>query len=238
MEYNVGNHRGTTKNVLDSGFVRLVDYMGSDLSIVRSARVSYDADWRAGDSEKSDKRLIKYLWKNNHSTPFESVTITLEVKAPIFVFRQWHRHRTMSYNEVSARYTELDMGYYSPDASLIGTQSASNKQMRDVTELSEDEKEIRRKQINMYNAHCADAFGMYNDLITMGWPRELARMVLPLSAYSRMFATVNLLNMLKFLRLRDHEHAQHEIRVYAKAINEILSLILPVTMETVNGERS
>jgi len=236
MGYNTGDHRGTTKNVLDSGFVRLVDYMGSDLSIVRSARVSYDADWRAGDSEKSDARLIKYLWKHNHSTPFESVAITLEVKAPIFVFRQWHRHRTMSYNEVSARYTELDMGYYSPDASLIGTQSANNKQMRDVTELSEDEKETRRKQINMYNAHCADAFGMYNDLITMGWPRELARMVLPLSAYSRMFVTVNLLNMLKFLRLRDHEHAQHEIRVYAKAINEILSLILPVTMETVNGD--
>ena len=90
--------------VLDHGFVRLVDHMGSDLSVVRAARVSYAEEWRAGEDTGSDSRLINYLWKNKHSTPFEAVTFTFEIKAPIFVFRQWHRHRTWTYNELSGRY--------------------------------------------------------------------------------------------------------------------------------------
>lgn len=98
--------------VLDHGFVRLVDWMGDDCSVVRAARVSYDAAWRAGEDEKGDERLIRYLWKHKHTTPFEAVTFTFEVKAPIFVFRQWHRHRTWSYNELSARYRELPEEYY------------------------------------------------------------------------------------------------------------------------------
>ena len=104
--------------VLDAGFIRLVDHMGGDLSIVRAARVSHDADWRE-HGEKNDNRLINYLWTHRHTTPFEAVTMTFEIKAPILVFRQWHRHRTQSYNEVSARYTELDMGWYVPAAGTI-----------------------------------------------------------------------------------------------------------------------
>lgn len=108
------------KNVLDHGFVRLTDSMGSDLSVVRAARVSYDADWRAGDDTGSDARLIRYLWRNAHTSPFESVTFTFEVKAPIFVFRQWHRHRTWSFNEVSARYAELPSDFYTPAPEIVG----------------------------------------------------------------------------------------------------------------------
>jgi len=116
--------------VLDHGLVRLVDFMGSDLSIVRNARVSYDAEWRAGEDAGKDAKLIEYLIKNKHTTPLESVNMTFEIKAPIFVFRQWHRHRTWSYNEISARYAELPEEFYTPLAHHITTQSASNKQMR------------------------------------------------------------------------------------------------------------
>src|SRR5687768_15107954 len=117
-------------SVLDHGFIRLVDSMGSDLSVVRSARVSYDAEWRTGEDEGKDAKLINYLMKNRHTSPFESVTFTFEVKAPIFVFRQWHRHRTWSFNEVSARYSELPEEFYVPAVEQITTQSTSNKQMR------------------------------------------------------------------------------------------------------------
>ena len=117
-------------NVLDHGHVRLVDSMGDDLSIVRNARVSYDAEWRAGEDKGGDERLINYLYKNHHNTPFESVTFTFDVKAPIFVLRQWHRHRTQSYNELSARYRELPAEFYVPELEQITTQSTDNKQMR------------------------------------------------------------------------------------------------------------
>ena len=118
-------------DVLDHGFVRLVDHMGGDLSISRNARVSYDAEWRAGEDAGSDARLINYLYNNGHNTPFEAVTLTFDVKAPIFVFRQWHRHRTQSYNELSARYRELPEEFYIPEPHLVGKQNADNKQMRD-----------------------------------------------------------------------------------------------------------
>ncbi len=124
-------------HVLDHGFVRLVDRMGSDLSIVRAARVSHDADWRAGDNEGNDARLIKYLLIHQHSTPFEAVTLTFELKMPIFLARQWHRHRTWSYNEVSARYTELPADFYVPEADDVGRQSKITKQARELLARSE-----------------------------------------------------------------------------------------------------
>ena len=124
-------------DVLDHGFVRLVDSMGSDISVSRAARVSYDAAWRAGEDQGSDAKLIRYLWKNHHTTPFEAVSFTFEIKAPIFVFRQWHRHRTWSYNELSARYRELPEEFYLPDPAMIGQQSASSKQARDIGEADD-----------------------------------------------------------------------------------------------------
>src|ERR1700686_1662122 len=116
--------------VLDHGHVRLVESMGSDLSIVRNARVSYDAEWRTGEDDGKDARLIDYLVKHGHTSPFEAVQFTFDVKAPIFVFRQWHRHRTWSFNEISARYAELPEEFYVPAVEQITMQHTSNKQMR------------------------------------------------------------------------------------------------------------
>lgn len=205
--------------VLDSGYVRLVDWMGGDLSIVRAARCSYDAAWRTGASEGSDRRLIQYLMSHSHSTPFEAVGMTFEVKAPIFVFRQWHRHRTWSYNEVSARYTELPEEFYAPNVEAIGLQSKTNKQGRDVNvTLSEHTAEQRQHEIELYRTTCSAAFDRYRQLLEAGWPRELARGVLPVATYSKMFGTVNLWNLLKFAVLRSDSHAQPEIKVYSDAM--------------------
>lgn len=211
--------------VLNHGLVRLVDHMGSDLSIVRSARVSYNAEWRAGEDEGKDAKLIDYLVKNHHTSPLECVQFTFEVKAPIFVFRQWHRHRTWSFNEVSARYSVLPEEYYIPEVSQITTQSTSNKQMR--TDEIHPEAEFIQAAIS---SACAASFKVYHGLLQYGVPRELARGVLPVNTYSHMFATVDLHNLAGFLRLRDHSHAQHEIRVYAQAMLELIEPIVPVTV--------
>ncbi len=223
---------GNKIDVLDHGFVRLVDYMGDDLSIVRAARVSYAAAWRAGVDEGSDAKLIQYLWKNRHTSPFEAVTLTWEVKAPIFVFRQWHRHRTWSYSELSGRYKELPNEFYIPGASIIGAQSKDNKQGRDIGEIPNpfDEPPSRSADIDVYESMCKMAFRTYEDLLREGWPRELARAVLPVSTYSHMFATVNLRNLFHFLDLRLHEHAQWEIQQYAKAMKELSLEVAPVAV--------
>jgi thymidylate synthase (FAD) len=223
--------------VLNHGHVRLVDHMGSDLSIVRNARVSYDSEWRAGEDKGSDTRLINYLYKNGHNTPFESVTITFDVKAPIFVLRQWHRHRTQSYNELSARYRELPNEWYVPEPHLIGKQNADNKQMRDVLTEQEFEKlgDMEKSQMEHYSRHigmaCAENYNKYMYLISQGVPRELARGILPLNMYSHMFATMNLHNLFRFLGERLHPHAQYEIRVYAEAMLELIKPIVPVATE-------
>lgn len=211
-------------DVLDHGFVRLVDSMGSDLSVARAARVSYDAAWRAGEDDGSDARLIGYLWRNHHTTPFEAVTFTFEIHAPIFVLRQWHRHRTWSYNELSARYRPLPEAYYLPDISKIGQQATKNKQGREESNVD------RANDLARIDAHCKRAFYEYGRLLEAGWPRELARMVLPVNTYSHMFATVDLLNLLKFFTLRCDAHAQHEIRVFADAMRKLVRPIVPVSI--------
>lgn len=218
-------------DVLDHGFVRLVDSMGGDLSIVRAARVSYDAAWRAGENQGGDHRLINYLWKNAHTSPFEAVSLTFEIKAPIFVFRQWHRHRTWSYNEVSARYTELPEEFYVPDPALIGEQAQQNKQARVIDSGDGAQRKRRELEVAAVRDHCGRAFATYRGLLESGWPRELARSVLPVNTYSHMFATVNLLNLFRFLTLRCHEHAQYEIRVYAEAMRDLVRSIAPVAVE-------
>ena len=215
--------------VLDHGFVRLVDSMGDDLSVVRAARVSYAAAWRAGENEGSDQRLIRYLWGHKHTTPFEAVTFTFEVKAPIFVFRQWHRHRTQSINELSARYRELPTCYYLPDPALIGVQSTDNKQGRSLA-VDDNTLEQRRKDVQDLDEAMRWLFTIYEGLVERGWPKELARIVLPVSTYSHMFVTVNLLNLFKFLALRCDEHAQYEIRKYAEAMLRLITPIVPVSV--------
>lgn len=208
-------------DVLDHGFVRLVDSMGSDLSVSRAARVSYNEEWRAGEDEGSDTKLIKYLKKNKHHTPFEAVTLTLEVKAPIFVFRQWHRHRTWTYNELSARYRELPEEVYMPD---FRAQSKINKQGSD----GHIEPAIADALKQEFAAAYERAFIVYRTALKEGVAKEIARSVLPVATYSHMFATVNLLNLMRFLSLRDHSHAQYEIRVYAEAMRELAKMVAPV----------
>jgi len=219
--------------VLDHGLVRLVDHMGSDLAIVRNARVSYDAEWRAGEDEGKDTKLINYLLKNRHTSPFEAVSFTFEVKAPIFVFRQWHRHRTWSFNEISARYAELPEEFYVPAVEQITTQAKGNKQMR-----SDEENANASDAAQIIASSCTKAFLDYRVLLGLGVPRELARGVLPVNTYSHMFATVDLHNLLGFLTLRLHAHAQYEIRVYAEAMLDLIEPIVPVAVAAYRALRA
>ena len=211
------------QKILNCGYIRLVDSMGGDLSIVRSARVSYNADWRAGQDTGSDEKLIGYLMANGHNTPFESVVATFEVKAPIFIIRQWQRHRTQSYNEVSARYTELPEEFYIPEMDNVGLQSKHNKQGRE-NQQNPNANEI----VQSITKQNTLAFEQYHKLLALGCPREIARSVLPLGTYTKMFATANLHNWFRFLQERCHPHAQYEIRLYALAILEQLKNIAPV----------
>jgi len=233
--------------LLDHGFVRLVSYMqpvplpdneprpidwNGDLEISRNARVSYDAEGRP-----EDEKLINYLYTNGHNTPFESMTFTFEVKAPIFVFRQWHRHRTQSYNELSARYRELPEEFYIPEPHLVGQQNKDNKQMRNTMTaeefyaLREDQQVAIQLKLESMNKHNQAAFKLYREMLADGMPRELARSVLPVATYSHMFATVNLNNLFKFISERSHEHAQYEIRVYSDALLKLIEPIVPAAVK-------
>ena len=212
-------------NVLNHGLVRLIDYMGNDLSVIRSARVSYDAELRTGEDAGKDEKLIDYLMKNRHTSPFESVQFTFEVKAPIFVFRQLHRHRTQSINEVSARYTELPDEYYIPEVSQITQQSVNNKQQRndEVHPMAEQFQAAMTDQ-------CTAAFNLYKRMLAQGCPRELARGVLPVNTYSKMFTSMNLHNFFHLAGLRIHPHAQYEVKVFVEAMLELVEPIVPISV--------
>lgn len=214
-------------NVLDYGHIRLVDSMGSDLSVVRSARVSYNAEWRSGEDSGSDARLINYLVKNRHTSPLESVQFTFEVKCPLFVARQWMRHRSWGFNEVSARYSELPEELYVPTKGTIGVQNKDNKQMRDFADIDDF---LEDEIIELISTANRFSYDTYRTLIDKGCPREIARGVLPVNTYTHFFGTVDLHNLLHFIRLRDHDHAQYEIRVYAQAILKLIEPIAPVTV--------
>jgi thymidylate synthase (FAD) len=216
----------TRIDCLDHGYVILVDCMGDDKAIVEGARVSYDDLDLAGVDEEKDKKLIRYLYKNKHSSPFEQVEFKFQVQAPIFVFRQWHRHRTWSLNEMSARYTILPELFYVPEIMDIGEQSARSKQARDLKE--NERAEHIRSQIR---TSCGEAFSEYRQLLGWGCPRELARSVLPVATYSKMVAKVDLHNLFHFLKLRLHPHAQYEIRVYAEAMLRMITPVVPVAAE-------
>jgi len=233
-------------DVLDHGFVRLVSYMqpapskpfeiggplepaewSGDLEIVRNARVSYNGDWRTGTDEGSDDRLVRRLHARGHTTPFEAMVFTFEVKAPIFVFRQWHRHRTWSYIELSARYGVLPSEFYVPKPEHVGHQDPKEKQVRAMTTGSAS----NYLATDYIQAACMASFETYKQLLAAGVPRELARGVLPLNTYSRMFGTVDLHNLFHFLRLRMDSHAQWEIQQYANALLELISPVCPIAVE-------
>lgn len=210
--------------VLDHGFIRVVDYMGNDAAIVQAARVSYGK----GTKKLSDDRgLIRYLVKNRHTTPLEMCEIKLHVKMPIFVARQWVRHRMASINEMSARYSELDKEFYFPDPSVMGLQDTKNRQGR-TGEVGGD---VAALILESLKGKCDGAYEEYQSYLKDGLARELARMVLPLNIYTQWYWKIDLHNLLHFLGLRMDKHAQHEIRVYANVIGDLVAKWCPLAWE-------
>lgn len=204
--------------VLDHGFVRMVDYMGDEAAVVQAARVSYG---KGTKSASDDRGLLRYLLKHHHTTPFEMVEVKLHVKLPIFVARQWIRHRTANVNEYSARYSILEREFHIPEAAVLAKQSVVNKQGRDegVDDLSAEE--IRAILLHDANR----AFDSYEELADedgYGLARELARINLPLSTYTEWYWKTDMHNLMHFMKLRSDPHAQHEIKVYSDVIGHMV----------------
>ena len=207
--------------VLDKGFVRLVDYMGSDERIVQAARVSYGKGCK---TVREDAALIDYLLRHNHTSPFEQVVLTFHLKMPIFVARQWVRHRTGRMNEVSGRYSVMADEFYVPKREDVAHQATTNKQGRGEA-FAQDEAE---RLIEEISAAQQKAYGDYSAMIEQGVARELARINLPLSLYTQFYWQMDLHNLFHFLTLRLDSHAQCEIRVYAQAILKVVQALCPM----------
>jgi thymidylate synthase (FAD) len=213
------------QEILDHGYIEMVECMGSDERIIEAARMSTQAGFKGWPG---DERLLSYLWRNQHSSPFEMCEAVFEIKAPIFVARQWMRHRTQSYNEASARYTELCTEDYLPTVERLLNVDTENKQAQGTgAELGAWDAEVfRRDMAQQYE----NAGLLYGEMLEAGVPKELARCVLPVARYTVFRAKANLLNWLKFVRLRADSHAQYEIRVYADALEDMLAEKFPRTL--------
>ena len=211
-------------DVLDHGFIRVIDYMGDDAAICQAARVSYG---RGTKSVQNDEGLIRYLMRHWHSTPFEMCEIKLHVKLPVFVARQWIRHRTANVNEYSARYSILDREFYIPSPDKLAAQSVVNNQGRGEA-LSGDE---AARVLEYLKGDAARCYDHYSEMISQddqqGLARELARMNLPANVYTQWYWKVDLHNLFHFLRLRADAHAQYEIRVYAEEICKVVADWVP-----------
>ena len=222
--------------ILDHGFVRVVDYMGTDSAIVQAARVSYG---RGTKKVNEDAGLINYLMRHRHTTPFEMCEIKFHIKLPIFVARQWIRHRTANVNEYSGRYSIMDKEFYVPQAQHLAAQSHSNRQGRgDVLTGAEAARALEVLKGDALQAYKhyeemlnEDADGQVVDEAKTGLARELARMNLPVNFYTQWYWKIDLQNLLHFLSLRADAHAQYEIRVYAEAMLDILKAWLPITYQ-------
>lgn len=223
--------------VLDHGFVRVIDYMGNDSAVVQAARVSYG---RGTKQQNQDRGLIRYLMRHRHTTPFEMCEIKLHIKLPIFIARQWIRHRTANVNEYSARYSILDKEFYLPNADHLAAQSTTNMQGREMLLPKEQAAEVLEMLKNDSTRCYANYMHMMNldeatdeplDPNRMGVARELARMNLTLNYYTQWYWKVDLHNLLHFLALRADSHAQYEIRAYADAILEVVKQWVPFTYE-------
>lgn len=212
-----------TIQVLDKGFVRLVDVMGDDMSIVRAARVSYGQESKG---EKQDRGLINYLVRHQHTSPLEQVHFTFHERLPVFVARQKIRTRTANVNEISGRYVEMKEEYYTPDASRMLQQSTDNKQGSggELIKLPE-------AVVDMMEGEQRAAHDTYKTYLDMGLAKEVARINLPLSLYTEWYWTIDLHNLLRFLYLRLDKHAQWEIQQYAQAAYDLVKDIVPWTIE-------
>ena len=222
--------------ILDHGFIRVVDYMGNDTSIVQAARVSYG---KGTKKVSTDSGLIKYLMRHWHSTPFEMCEIKYHVKLPIFIARQWIRHRTANVNEYSARYSILDKEFYLPKTENLAAQSQSNRQGRGDVLQGEQAKKVlellkndAEQTYNNYEMMLNERYdGSVINEKEIGLARELARMNLTLNTYTQWYWKTDLLNLMNFLRLRADHHAQYEIRTYADAMLDTLKKWVPITYE-------
>ena len=222
--------------LLDHGLIRVIDYMGDDAAIVQSARVSYGKGTRR---ISEDAGLINYLMRHRHTTPFEMCEIKFHVKLPIFIARQWIRHRTANVNEYSARYSILDKEFYIPEPEQLGVQASSNRQGRGDA-LSGD---AAKRVMDLLRDDAEQAYGHYEEMLNedadgnmvdptrSGLARELARMNLSLNYYTQWYWKVDLHNLLHFLSLRADPHAQYEIRVYADAMLEMVKRWVPITYD-------
>ena len=222
--------------ILDHGFIRVVDYMGNDSSIVQAARVSYG---KGTKKVNTDAGLIKYLMRHWHSTPFEMCEIKYHVKLPIFIARQWIRHRTANVNEYSARYSILDKEFYLPSPENLAAQSQSNRQGRGDVLEGEDAKKV----LDIIKSDSERTYSNYEEMLNerydgskieenkSGLARELARMNLTLNTYTQWYWKTDLLNLMNFLRLRADSHAQYEIRAYADVMLDTLKRWVPTTYE-------
>ncbi len=211
--------------VLDHGFVRLIDYMGSDQAIAQSARVSY------GEGTKKvseDRALIRYLMRHRHTSPFEMVEFKFHVKLPIFVARQWIRHRSASVNEYSGRYSIMREEFYRPEPEDIRFQSEVNKQGRSEQEVPD---EMRERFLGHLEASQRGQYEEYHRFVEEGLARELARINLPLSLYTEWYWKIDLHNLFHFLRLRLDSHAQKEIRIYAGLMADMVKTVCPIAYE-------
>jgi thymidylate synthase (FAD) len=247
--------------LLDYGYLKYVDHWGSDEAIVEAARMSTQkgfSGWGPREEDHScarggkdlsdsdqcaachqgpgDEKLLKYLWDNKHATPFEMAGLVVEVQAPIFVFREWHRHRTQSFNEMSARYSPLPDLNYVPTVERLMATSATNQQagtVKGAKELNADVADgVTAALVRTYRELQVE----YERLLGLGVPKELARLILPVGRYSRMRASANLRNWLAFLTLRQAPQAQYEIRQYADALNDLVRALFPRTHALYAGQ--
>ncbi len=206
------------KNILDHGFVRLVDFMGSDLAVVQAARVSLG---KGVTHTVRDKKLVDFLLANRHETPFEHAVFKFHINCPMFVARQWFRHRMASYNEISGRYTEMKEQFYLPQR--LRQQKTRNYQYRKMDES--ESSDLLQKIKSFYK----DTYALYRELLQKGVAKEHARIILPAALYTQFYWTVNARSLMNFLSLRLDEHAQEEIRLYAQSICEIFKQKMPWT---------
>jgi thymidylate synthase (FAD) len=215
--------------LLDHGYVKLIESWGSDERIIEAARMSTDKGfqgWGTIDAP-GDEKLLRYLWEHKHATPFEMAGLVIDVQAPIFVFREWHRHRTQSYNEMSARYVPLPDVNYVPTVERLLLGGGSNKQAQGIGNLLHvNEAETFQRDLQ---AAYKEAEIQYQHALHVGVPKELARLCIPVGRYSRMRASANLRNWLAFLTLRMAPNAQWEIRQYAQAVCSLVEQAFPRT---------
>ncbi len=214
--------------VLDNqGWVGLLDHMGTESTICNAARVSFGK--MKTELDENDIKLIKYLWTNKHTSPFEHVMFTFSVHCPIFVRSQWHRHRVWKFSEISRRYTEEELTFFVPDELR---EQAKNNRQASIKSTSLDQDGSCLKEIECHNE---ESLKLYNRLLDEGVCREQARGVLPQNMMTTFWGTIDLHNLLGFFQLRDSEHAQLEIRVYAQAMKKLIEPFVPNVMKIVNG---